>query len=140
MSMMDYWNTFSNWFQSPAGQGQKPGATNAHTFASMMGQLGAAISPQGSWQQNVGNVAANWGTSGLYYDAVRRGLEQYNKQQQGGQPNPNALPGKEGGEMLPVPKDSPYRLEGTAPMFNLQTPELTFDRKMLQEILAGYGM
>lgn len=98
-------------------------------FAAIAGQLGQAFSAQdpNSWQHQLGGVAGNWGATGQYYDALRRGVQPYAQIPVLNDPGKSLTP-------------PPSKLEDMGPMAaSPMTQTLTFDRKMLQEILAGYG-
>ena len=56
-------------YQGPVGGG---GGLSWPLLSMMLGQMGAAISPRGSWQQNLGGVASNWARSNIYANAAAK--------------------------------------------------------------------
>ena len=52
-----------NWFSQPS---------NVNSFTNYAGQIGAAISPQSSWQQNLGNIMANYSQMQQYNNAMNK--------------------------------------------------------------------
>lgn len=121
----------NSWMDQPVAGGT-PGGTNAMMIASLLGQLGGAVAPEGSWQQNLGNVAGNWGSTGLYYDAMRKGLLPYQQPVSGAPQQPGQAP------QAMLPQAGPSRLEKPNQELFQSTP-LSLDRSMLRDVLTSYG-
>jgi len=88
------------------------GLLNPGALSYMLGSLGAAISPEGSWQRNVGNVAANMGASMQMSEAYKKLLRQV-LANQGFQSSPNAI-GLGGADVLGLSPDIIKEVYGTA--------------------------